>query len=453
MSLPERSIKVHRAWTAARHRGAAVPGHNHHMEGRVKRVIATAVVFTTAVLAVGCSGGNSTSAGSNTFEFWSFTGINQKADVDVYTKAHPDVHIKLTEVGSTAETAQALTTALAGGKVPDLVLIQGDDLPKFMQSPDNFVDLNTLGADKMKGDYLDWVIKQPTTKDGKIIGIPTDAGGMAIAYRTDLFKAAGLPTDRDEVSKLWPTWDAFLDVGKKYVQTTGQPFLDNTPTSIFFQAVNQGTERYYDADHKLSYDRNPQVKAAFDLALKVYGAGISAKITSFSTGWTAGLSKGAFAVVSAPSWMLNQIKTNAPGTVGKWDIATIPGGSGNWGGSFLAIPKRAKNPQAAWNYIAEMQSPAGQLTHFLSQGSLPTTPSVYSDPKLVGRTDPFFSNAPIGKIYTQSVVGIKPFYIGIEDATVGTELLNTLTSVEQGKVTSANAWDTALTNAKNALRG
>lgn len=403
-------------------------------------------------MVTGCSGGSGSDSGSGskTFDFWSFTAINQKADVDVYEKAHPDVHIKLTEVGSTTETAQALTTALAGGKVPDLVLIQGDDLPKFMQNPDNFVDLTTLGADKAKGDYLPWVMAQSTTKDGKIIGVPTDVGGLAVAYRTDLFQAAGLPTNRDEVSKLWPDWDSFIETGKRYVQATGKPFLDNTPTSVFFQAVNQGTQRYYDADHKRSYD-NPQVKAAFDLTLKAYGAGISAKQGSFSAGWTAGLGKGDFAVVSSPSWMLNQMKTNAPGTAGKWDIATIPGGSGNWGGSFLAIPKRAKNPKAAWNYIAEMQSPAGELKHFLSQGSLPTTPSVYTDPQLVGRTDPFFSNAPIGKIYTQSVLGIKPFYIGPDDGTIGTELLNTLTSVEQGKVDPANAWNTAMTNVKNAL--
>jgi cellobiose transport system substrate-binding protein len=422
----------------------------------VKRVITAAVAFAAAallLLVVGCSDGSGGSSGSKTFEFWSFTQINQKADVDVYTKAHPDRHVKLTEVGSTTETAQALTTALAGGKVPDLVLIQGDDLPKFMQAPDNFVDLDTLGADKVKGDYLDWVMKQSTTRDGKIIGVPTDVGGMAIAYRADLFKAAGLPSDRDAVSKLWPTWDAFMDVGKKYVQATGRPFLDNTPTSVFFQAVNQGSERYYDADHKLSYNKNPQVKAAFDLTLKIFAAGISAKQTSFSTGWTAAMTKGDFAVVSAPSWLLNQIKTNAPGTAGKWDIATVPGGSGNWGGSYLAIPKRAKNPKAAWDYIAEMQSPSGQLAHFLSQGALPTTPSVYSDPQLVGRTEPFFSNAPIGKFYTQSVVGIKPFYIGPQDGPIGTELLNTLTSVEQGKVAPADAWNTALANVKNALRG
>ncbi|ODB78579.1 MULTISPECIES: ABC transporter substrate-binding protein [Micromonospora] len=417
----------------------------------MKRVRSTVVIIATAALLLGGCGGSDGESDSKTFEFWSFANINQKADVDVYTKAHPDVRIKLTEVGSTTETAQALTAALAGGKVPDLVLIQADDLPKFMQSPDNFVDLTTLGAGDIKGNYLDWVMSQATTKDNKIIGVPTDVGGLAVAYRTDLFKAAGLPTDRDEVAKLWPTWDEFINVGKQYVQKTGKPFVDNTPTSVFFQAVNQGSQRYYSADRKLDYD-NEQVKAAFDVTLKAFEAGISAKQGSFSSGWTAAMKKGDYAVVCSPSWMLSQMKTNAPETNGKWDIATIPGGSGNWGGSFLAIPKRAKNAKAAWNYISEMQSPKGQLEHFLMQGSLPTTPSVYTDPQLVGKTDPFFSNAPIGKIYTQSVLGIKPFYFGPQDGPIGTEFLNTLTSVEQGKVSPAKAWDTALTNVKNAVR-
>ncbi|PTA45164.1 ABC transporter substrate-binding protein [Micromonospora sp. RP3T] len=417
----------------------------------MKRVRSTAVVIATVALVLAGCGGSGGTSDPKTFEFWSFANINQKADVDVYTKAHPDVRVKVTEVGSTTETAQALTAALAGGKVPDLVLIQADDLPKFMQSPDNFVDLTTLGAGDIKGNYLDWVMAQSTTKDGKIIGVPTDVGGLAVAYRTDLFKAAGLPTDRDEVAKLWPTWDKFIDVGRKYVEQTGKPFVDNTPTSVFFQAVNQGSQRYYSADRELDYD-NEQVKAAFDVTLKAFGAGISAKQGSFSSGWTAAMKKGDYAVVCSPSWMLSQMKTNAPETNGKWDIATIPGGSGNWGGSFLAIPKRAKNAKAAWNYISEMQSPKGQLDHFLMQGSLPTTPSVYTDPQLVGKTDPFFSNAPIGKIYTQSVVGIKPFYFGPQDGPVGTEFLNTLTSVEQGKVDPANAWNTALANVKNAVR-
>jgi cellobiose transport system substrate-binding protein len=419
----------------------------------VKSRIAVAVTAVVTLVAAACSG-NSSGAGSGdpkSFDFWSFSGINQKAAVEEYQKKHPDLRIKLTEVGSSVETAQALTTALAGGKVPDLVLIQGDDLPKFVEQPQNFVDLRSLGADDLKKDYLDWVWSQSVAKDGPVLGVPTDVGGLAIAYRKDLFAAAKLPTDREAVGKLWPTWDKFIEVGKQYKAATGKAFVDNAATSVFYQAVNQGAMKFYDADRNLAYDHSPQVKVAFDYTLAAAQAGITAKLTSFSAGWTAGMAKGDFAVVAAPSWMLGSIRSNAPSTKGKWDIATIPGGAGNWGGSYLAIPKNAKNPQAAWNYIKEMQSPQSQLTHYVGSGSLPSTPAVYKDPQLTSYKDPFFSNAPTGKIYTDSLLGLKPFYIGPDSSAIGQEFQNALTNVEQGKGDPAKAWDTALQNIKTAI--
>ncbi|MFB4280260.1 extracellular solute-binding protein [Nonomuraea sp. MTCD27] len=412
-------------------------------------VLATALVLTAAA----CGGGGPAqpSGDGRSFEFWSFTGINQKESVEDYQKANPGVQVKLTEVGTSVETAQALTTALAGGKVPDLVLIQGDDLPKFVQQPQNFQDLRQYGADKVKGDYLDWVISQSVAKSGEIIGIPTDVGGMAVAYRTDLFMEAGLPTARDEVSKLWPTWDAFIETGRKYTAATGKAFIDNAATSVFFQAVNQGPQKYYDPSGNAVYATSPQVKTAFDLAIRTAQAGITAKQSSFSEGWSAGMGKGDFAVISAPSWMLGSIRDNAPDTKGKWDIATIPGGAGNWGGSYLAIPKGAANPKAAWDYISKTQSPQGQLEHFTGSGALPTTPSVYQDPKLTGLKDPFFSDAPTGKIYTDSLLGLKPFLIGPDSSAIGQEFLNAITNVEQGKGDPAKAWDAALANIKTAI--
>ncbi|GGL18331.1 ABC transporter substrate-binding protein [Sphaerisporangium melleum] len=424
---------------------------------KFRNVSTVAVAVAAALTMAACSGtsGGTSSAGSDgkSFEFWSFTGINQKQSVTQYQQKKPDVQVKLTEVGNAQETAQALTTALAGGKVPDLVLIQGDDLPKFVQQPQNFVDLRTLGADKMKGDYLDWVISQAVTKDGTIIGIPTDVGGMAIAYRTDLFKAAGLPTDREEVAKLWPTWDAFIETGKKYTAATDKAFIDNAATGVFSQVVNQGSEKYYDPAGNAVYDRSPQVKLAFDLGIKAVTAGITAKQSSFTDGWSAAMKKGDYAAVAAPSWMLGSIRDNAPDTKGKWDIATIPGGAGNWGGSYLAIPARAKNPKAAWDYIATNLSPQGLLEHFLDAGSLPPTPSVYKDPKLTSVKDPFFSDAPIGTIYTDSLLGLKPFLIGPDSVAIGTEFLNAITNVEQGKGDPAKAWDAALANIKTAIGG
>ena len=413
------------------------------------------LLCAVAVLAAGCSPGTGGGGGGDggTFEFWSFSGINQKASVDAYQQAHPDVKVKLTEVGTTVETAQALTAALAGGKVPDLVLIQGDDLPKFVQQPQNFVDLRTLGADAITGDYLDWVMAQSIAKDGEVLGIPTDVGGMAIAYRTDLFAAAGLPTDRDKVSALWPTWDAFIETGKRYKAATGKAFIDNAATSVFYQAVNQGAQKYYDDDREPVYETNPEVKAAFDLGIKAATSGITAGKTSFENAWSAGMAQGDFAAVAAPSWMLNAIRSNAPDTKGKWDIARIPGGSGNWGGSYLAIPKRAQNPQAAWNYIKEMQSPQGQLEHFARSGALPSTPSVYTDKRLAEAEDPFFSNAPTGKIFTDSLLELKPFHIGPDSSTIGQEFLNAITNVEQADGNPDTAWNDAIRNIKTAIGG
>jgi cellobiose transport system substrate-binding protein len=413
-------------------------------------------VIAAAALAVvtACSPGSSTSGGGGdgkSFEFWSFSGIDQKRDVDAYMQAHPDIQVKLTEVGSTTETAQALTTALAGGKVPDLVLIQGDNLPQFVQQPQNFHDLREYGADQIKGDYLNWVMEQAEADGGQIIGIPTDVGGMAVAYRTDLFAAAGLPTDRESVSKLWPTWDAFIETGKQYTAATGKPFVDNAPTSVFYQAVNQVSQKYYDDAGNPIYAQNPEVKAAFDLGLKAIDAGISAKISFGADAWTAALPRGDFAVVSAPGWLMGQIRRQAPDTAGKWDVATIPGGAGNWGGSYLAIPARAQNPEAAWAYIKEMQSPERQLEHFIDVGSLPTTPAIYDDERLTGRTDPFFSGAPTGQILTQSVLGLKPFRMGPDTATIGQEFLNALTNVEQGSGNPATAWDDAVGNIRTAI--
>ncbi|WP_255529976.1 extracellular solute-binding protein [Planomonospora sp. ID67723] len=48
------------------------------------------------------------------------------------------------------------------------------------------------------------------------MGLGADVGGLAMCYRPDLFEKAGLPTGREEVSALWPTWDRYVETGKKF---------------------------------------------------------------------------------------------------------------------------------------------------------------------------------------------------------------------------------------------
>jgi cellobiose transport system substrate-binding protein len=424
---------------------------NHRM-----LAIPIAAIGAIALALTGCSSGGGGSADGDPnaeVEFWSFTGIGQQESVDRYLEAKPDAKVKLSEVGSTTETATALTAALAGGKVPDLVMIQGDDLPKFVENPSNFIDLRTLGGDDVGDDYLDWAIDAATGEDGSIIGIPTDVGGLSFAYRADLFEAAGLPTDPEEVAAMWSNWDDFIEMGKKYTEATGQPFVDNVETTMFFATVNQVTEKYYSPSGELIFDSNPEVEDAFQVAVDAYDAGISAGIAAWSSGWAPGKANGAFAVTTAPSWILSGLKNDAPDTEGKWRIASIPGVGGNWGGSVIAIPARAEHPEAAWQYIQTMLSPEGQTEHFTQTGTMPAAKAALESEAVLSYTDPFFGDSAIGKVMSDSVLQFNSFYNGPDTSAIGGALLNALVDMEAGNVPPAHAWQTGVDSANAAIGG
>ena len=72
-----------------------------------------------------------------------------------------------------------------------------------------------------------------------------------------------------------------------------------------------------------------------------------------------------------------------------------------------------------------MQSPQSQLDHFARR----YVPDHHRRARVQDEaryTDPFFSDAPTGKIYTDSLLGLKPFYIGPDTGTIGQEFLNAL---------------------------
>ncbi|SMH42689.1 cellobiose transport system substrate-binding protein [Rathayibacter oskolensis] len=409
--------------------------------------------LAVATLAACSSGGGSSDDPNAEVAFWSFTGINAKDNVTEYLAKMPDAKVKLTEVGSTVETATALTAALAGGKVPDLVMIQNDDLPQFVANPGNFLDLRTLGGDDVASAYLDWAASAATAEDGSVIAIPTDVGGLGFAYRADLFEQAGLPTDPAEVAAMWSDWPAFIAMGEKYTAATGKPFVDNIETSVFFSTVNQVSEKYYSPDGEVVYDSNPQVEEAFKVAVDTYDAGISAGIAAWSSGWAPGRANGAFAVTIAPSWILSGIKTDAPDTAGNWRVASVPGVGGNWGGSVIAIPARAANPEAAWQYIKTMMSAEGQTDHFESSGTFPAAKEAVSSDAVRAYTDPFFGDSKIGEVMATSVEQFPSFYNGPDTTAINGALLNTLVELESGNVSSGEAWTTALATAKEAIGG
>lgn len=402
-----------------------------------------------------------------TLTVWTFGDVIQPALVREYKALRPEVTLQIKKSDLDPLNGTNMVTACSAGNGPDIAAVEVSYSGYWRSYPRCFQDLrlmkNSAGksASDIKADYLPWRWAQGVGYDDSVIGIPTDVGGLEVAYRVDLFKKAGLPTDRAKVSKLWPTWDKFIATGKKYMskltaaeKKAGKGFMDNSGT-IYAAVLNQGTEKYYRNDGtdggKLVYSTNKQVKVAWDTTVKALNAGIGTRIGQFTADWNVGMTKGAFATILAPAWMMDYIKAQAPDTKGKWDIASIPGGGGNQGGTQLTIPASAKNKQAAWEFISWYLAPEQQLKVFKTYGLFPSTPKLYDDASILDYKDPFFNNAPVGKIYSTGIKKLKPIFEGKLNRAIDQQFGAGLGRIAAKKEKPDVAWKTTLAAIKKIV--
>ncbi len=166
---------------------------------------------------------------------------------DEYMKDNPNVTITPKKAATSNEARENYLSKLAAGSgLTDIEAIEVDWLPEVMQTADKLTD---LGGDDVEGRWLDWKTKAATTTDGKLVAYGTDIGPEAVCYRSDLFKKAGLPTDRDEVAKaLGSTWDDYFDLGKQFVaKSDGVAWFDSAD-AIMQGVINQLPNAFSSSD-------------------------------------------------------------------------------------------------------------------------------------------------------------------------------------------------------------
>lgn len=388
-----------------------------------------------------------------TVAFWGDFGLQSDGDslVDEYEAANPNISIKLVP-GEHPATHEALQQYLiAGSGAPDVQAIDLDYVVQFREQSDKFVNLLDFGAGDYKDSYLGWKWAQMESDGGNVnIGLGTDIGPQVMCYRHDLLAEAGLPSDRDEVSeRIGGSWDDFIEFGKEYVEKSGgKKFVDNA-VNVYQPVLGQQPVASFTEDEELALEGGPKV--AFDTALAVIDAGLSASLAAWSPEWNAGFENGDFAVLACPAWMRGHIKNSAPSTEGLWDLAAIPGGGGNWGGSFWTIPAQSAHHQESYDFIEWLIQPEQQIRIFKNVGNLPSQTAILESDEIQNSTDPFFNNAPDGQIFGASALALEPQYIGRQESVVREAMQNALNAVQGDQLAAADAWDKAVADVNAGL--
>jgi cellobiose transport system substrate-binding protein len=379
-------------------------------------------------------------------------GFKEAGLYNAYHQLCPNITIKEDDVEQSADYWTRLKTRLASGSgLDDVQGIEIGFVADVIQNhADQFVDFNSLPeSGQLKSTFYDWKWNLATSHDGKTVGLGTDIGPEAICYRSDLYKEAGLPYQPDQVAAQMKSWDDFINFGKQYEASSSKPskshFVDSA-ASIFSTAVYQGNEAYDKPDGTPDVENSDGVQNAWKFATDAAAAKITAGLQQFSDPWNKAFQSGAFATIACPAWMAGYIKGQAGDAYkGKWNIAPVlPGGSTNWGGSWVGVPSSAKNKDAAIKFVEWVTAPAQQQTWFTKVGNFPSSKTADESPAIQNHMDAYFSNAPSGKIFTDIASKMKIPPIGLYDTQIQQAFTTQLTNVETKGTSPDDAFSAAL---------
>jgi len=237
---------------------------------------------------------------------------------------------------------------------------------------------------------------------GHVFALPVSSGSYALFYNKRLFREAGLDPERPP-----RTWDEVSAFNDKLARRDGTgriiqmgfiPNYGNLMTSILM-AWELGAQ-FLSEDGKTVHLDNPAAVKGLEWTVKFYEAYPQKDIAAFMAGFgfadQHGFISGKVAMMVLDSSFPDQIRLYRPSL--DYGIALIPtfegsptaSASGSW---WLAIPRGAKNPEAAWQFMKHAVSTPTQLKEVAM-----TEESLFPASRFAAH-DPAFKNSPEREIF------------------------------------------------------
>jgi multiple sugar transport system substrate-binding protein len=283
-----------------------------------------------------------------------------KSRVDTFKAAYPNVTVNINEGGF---DAQQFLSAVASGNPPDLVYMDRDRVGTYaargaIQPLDDCIAKSKINV----ADFREAAVKEVTI-DGKMYGIPEFYQVRVILINAKAIKSAGVPAA--DVSTT--DWDKLTDVTRKLYRGSGGKvgrigFDPKLPEFLPMWAKANGADLVA-PDGRPQLD-DPKTIEALRYAVSLINLqGGWAQFKAFRDTWDVFGAKNQFVRDQAAAhpwenWYLNVLTDALPNVEITANPFTDRQGNpvGFVTGSTWAIPKGAKNPDAACNFMKVMTS-------------------------------------------------------------------------------------------------
>jgi multiple sugar transport system substrate-binding protein len=381
---------------------------------------------------------------------WYFDKVSMETVIPLFEQAHPGVKVNFVEQPFGDMSKKYLAALAAKQGVPDVIGLDTSMVGQFLDAGEDLL-AEPYSAGQLKDDFVEWKFKAPMTDAGQMAAMPWDVATGVMFYRPDVFQAAGLPADPDQVARALATWDDFIRAGQTIRDKTGgQSSIVGNEHDIFNAAYWQnGGNVVHDGKIVLQ----PQGLKPLELAIKAKNAGIGANIPAWSERWAPALQSGKIASVLMGGWMLGNLQNLIdPDGAGNWRMTTAPGGAFSNGGTYIQIPRLAEHKQLAWEFTRFLTTNTDALNAvFQKTGIVPAYKPAWASP-LYDQPVAYLGGQPAFRLMVNLAQQVKPLTYSSVDA-LGTDLLNAQVDLAiGGKAAPDQALQTAATQLQDRAK-
>jgi multiple sugar transport system substrate-binding protein len=358
----------------------------------VRKLSVLVVLAGLIVTAAGCGGSSGSSSGGVTnIVLWhgyvDTEGKAIKAMVAQYNASHPKVHVTAQFYGNSDYALQKVTTAIAGGKPPDIAYLYGSWAANIAQSSKTLA-LNSYIKSDPSFNWNDfWPSeRQVATVNGKIVGVPALVDNLALVYNKTLFRKAGIPFPTAN----W-TWQDMRSAAAKLTIPAQKQFgwayvNDASEDTVWrFEALLwQAGGDILSSDGKHAAFDSPAGVQALTLLQQMATQDHSVYLDSGNDLYAPLFNSGHIGMLYTGPWDLSQFPKVDFGVQilpGNLNHQTISGPD-NW----VLFNNGSDRAKAAWSFISWFTSPAQSLEWSQRTGDLPIRQSVLKLPGYAGYT-------------------------------------------------------------------
>jgi len=358
----------------------------------MKKLVFGMFCISVLVFSIGCSKNKAASAvkpeDAKTLSIWTyFSGNEQKIFqklVDDFA-AQNNITVKA-EFLPFGTYKQQLSVAIAGGSLPDIIMIDNPDHAAFA-AMNVFEDI----SDKIKSwentsAYFEGPLNSVQYK-GKYYGIPLTSNCLALFYNVDMLKTANITPPS--------TWEELRAAAKKLTnQNTfgiGVAMPKSEEATFQFLPWLIASGGRYD-----TMDSAESIKAVAFLKELIDDGSMSKETINWGQGdIQKQFSVGKLAMFVGGPWMIPQITEDSKGM--KFAVAKVPKDvkyASVLGGENIGIVKN-KNTELAWKFLQYMGDQK-IMKEFISQTG-------YFPPRKDVAQDPIWTNDPIKKVFMEQM--------------------------------------------------